>query len=270
MDILVSTISALRYELARTAGARATRAVALLALLASAVLTLPAARQIVGLVPAAPGHPALPGHRGWQPPPFGHGAWVVAAGVVGALIPGAVAACGAAWLGASSVKDEYRHGNALITYALVPRRRAVLVAKAIVAVFCGAFLCAATTASAYAMARLGFEAARTKVAMPLGLLVPAPRAVAFSSLAGVVGVLGGAVLRLRVLTAALALAVCGVAHAVLPGSSSPAEPRLSNAVRKVSPLPGMTSPAVLGLALGLVLFVLAVSALVAVSRRRVG
>jgi hypothetical protein len=271
MRTTASFIRALRYELVRARGLRSTRGIALLALIGSAIITLPAARQIVGLA-----HPLPPSlaHRlalSHQPlPTHGGGAWVVAGGTAGMVLPGIVAACAAAWFGASSISYEYRYGGGLLTFALVPRRGAVLIAKAAVAAAFGAVLCAATTLVAYGTARLGFTLAGTQVTLPATLMTPALRSVALAALGGALGVFVTVVLRLRVLAAVVALAACALAAAALPASPSPAAPYLAEATRQAARLvPGVTYPAVLDLSLALPLLVVTLTGLVAVRRRRV-
>jgi hypothetical protein len=177
---------------------------------------------------------------------------------------------GAAWFGATSVGYEYRYGNGLLTFTLVPRRGCVLVAKAIVAAALGALLCLATTAAAYGTARLGFRIAGTHVDLPGTLLAPGPRAVAFAAVGGSLGVVGGAVLRVRVLAAAVALIACGLVAAVLPRSTSLVIPYLIKGVQGVvRVVPGVTYAIVVDVLLALPLAALVLSGLVAVRRRRV-
>lgn len=286
-----TVISALRYELARLRGVRSMRAVVLSALAGSALLTLPAARQMVGLTDPGvllPGA-ARVGSLGseldlshalshasgfvWQyTPTSGDGGWVVAGGVVGMVLPGIAAALGAAWFGATSIGYEYRNGSGLLTFALVPRRGSVLVAKTIVAAAFGALLSLGTTAVAYGTARLGFQVAgmQKQVALPAGLLAPGPREVALAALGGVLGVLAGAVLRVRVLATVSALAGCALVAAFLPGSLSLAVPYLAEAVRYiVRAVPALTDATASDLLLGMPLVTLALAGLVVVRRRRV-
>jgi hypothetical protein len=243
----------------------------LLGLLSSAVLTFPAARQIVGLARPLPPLLAQRLVLSQTPTPaHGGGAWVVAGGTVGTVLPGIAAAWAAAWLGASSIGYEYRYGGGLLTFALVPRRGAVLIAKAIVAAGFGALLCVGTTMVAYGTARLGFTLAGTRVVIPLSLLTPTVWEVAMAALGGVLGVFGGAVLRMRALATVAALAGCALVAAVLPGSSSPAAPYLAEAARySARAVPGVTSAAALDLLPVLPLLVVLVGGWVAVRRRRV-
>lgn len=296
MNALVSPISAthmissaLRYELARLRGVRALRAVVLTALATSALLTLPAARQLIG-----PGHPltsqphaarigsiasqAQFGHAlnhasglalQYTPTP-GDGAWVVAGGVAGMALPGIAAALGAAWLGAASIGYEYRHGSGLLTFALVPRRSSVLISKTIVAAAFGALLSLGTTATAYATARLGFRLAGTQVALPTTLLAPGLREAAMAALGGALGVLAGALLRVRVLATLTALAGCALVAAYLPQSSSLVVPYLVEAVRFiVRAVPAVTYASASALLLAVPLVTLALAALLTIHRRRI-
>jgi hypothetical protein len=252
VSVVGNMFSALRYEVARLRGVRSMRGVVLTALVASALLTLPAARQMAWLVP-----PQTP-------------RWVIGGGVAGVVLPGFVAALGAAWFGASSIGYEYRYGSGLVTFALVPRRGSVLLAKVGVAAGFGALLCPASTAVAYGTARLGFQVAGTRVALPVALLAPGPREVAMAALGGVLGVFAGAVLRVRVFGAATAVAGCALVAAFLPRSSSPAVPYLGEAARfVVRVVPALTYGTVSELLLALPLAALALAGLVAVRRRRV-
>lgn len=281
-----SVISGLRYELARLRGMRSLRGVVLSALGGSALLTLPAARHMVGLA-----HPVPPLPRSSHPdhahldqsqashtialasqytPMHGGGAWVVAGGVVGMVLPGAVAAWGAAWFGATSIGYEYRHRGGLLTFILVPRRGSVLIAKVVVAAGFGALLCLGTTAVAYGTALLGFHVAGTHVSLPAALLAPGPRATAIAALGGALGVFGGAVLRARTVATVSAVAGCALVAAFLPRSASLAVPYLDETARYVVRMvPGVTYTAVLDLLLALPMAVLVLAGLVAVRRRRV-
>ncbi len=252
VSVVGNVFRALRYELARLRGVRLIRGVVLAALVVSALLTLPAARQMAWLVP-----PQTP-------------RWVIGGGVAGAVLPGFVAALGASWFGASSIGYEYRYGNGLLTFALVPRRGSVLLAKTVVAAGFGALLSPATTAVAYGTARLGFQVAGTHVALPVALLAPGAREVAMAALGGVLGVFAGAVLRVRVFAAVAALAGCALVAAFLPRSSSPAVAYLGSAARFVVRLvPALTYRTVSELLVALPLAALALAGLVAVRRRRV-
>ena len=284
-------ISALRYELARLRGVRSLRGVVLTALTGSALLTLFAARQMVGL-----GRPLQPQPRSarvgalasqtdlshalshasglvsqlqYTPMPC-DGAWVVAGGAAGMVLPGIAAALGAAWFGAASIGYEYRYGSGLLTFALVPRRGFVLVAKTVVAAAFGALLSLGTTAVAYGTARVGFHVAGTQIGLPAGLLAPGPREVAMAALGGVLGVFAGAVLRVRVLATLSALVGCVLVAASVPRSSSLVVPYLVEAVRYVvRVVPTLTFATASNVLVGVPLVVLAWAGLVAVRRRRV-
>lgn len=284
-----SVVSALRYELARLRGVKSIRGAVLSALVGSALLTLPAARQMIGLA-----HPRAPQPRSAQVgsaagqqhvsqalshasafasqymPTHLDGAWVIAGGVAGMVLPGLAAAFGAAWFGATSIGYEYRHGSGLLTFTLVPRRGCVLIAKTIVAASVGALLCFGTTAVAYGTARLGFQVAGIQVALPTALIAPGPREPAMAALGGALAVFGGAVLRVRALGVLTALVGCALVAAFLPRSSSLAEPYLGDAARwVVHAVPGLTYATVSELLLGLPLATLAFAGLVAVRRRRI-
>lgn len=311
ISMIGSVISAVRYELARLRGIRSTRGAVLSALAGSALLTLPAARHMVGLMHPFPPLPSLPhpdrgnpdrayldhvypkhvypdhayASRGYpghsqlshvialasqHTPMHAGGAWVVAGGVVGMVLPGAAAVWGAAWFGATSIGYEYRYRGGMLTFTLAPRRESVLIAKAVVAAGFGALLCLGTTAIAYGTAVLGFRAAGTPVALPVPLLVPGPRAVAVAALGGALGVFGGVVLRARLVATVSAVLGCVLVGAFLPRSSSLAMPYLGKAARYIVRLvPGVTYTAALDLLLVLPLTVLVLSGLVAVRRRRV-
>jgi hypothetical protein len=188
------------------------------------------------------------------------------------VLPGIAAALGAAWFGATSIGYEYRDGSGLLTFALVPRRGSVLVAKIIVASAFGALLSFGTTAVAYGTARLGFRVAgmQTQVVLPAALLVPGLREVAMAAIGGALGVFAGVVLRVRALATVSALAGCALVAGFLPGASSPVVPYLAEAVRYiVRAVPTLTYATASGLLLGVPLAVLASVGMVAVRRRRV-
>ncbi len=286
-------IGALKYELVRLGNLRSLRGAAFFAFLGSAILTLPAARHMVGLAhPAPPGPPVptpslsllslaasanVPSASGWSTallhqysPMHGGGAWVVNGGIVGMVLPGAVAAGTAAWLGATSIGYEYRYGGGLLTFALLPRRVSVLVAKAVVAAFVGVLLCLGTTVVAYWTARLGFKVSGVEVALPSQLMLAGWCPLALAALCGALGVVGGAVLRLRLLTTAVALAGGALVAVFLPRSTSLAMPYVAEAARRAVRLtPGITDTAALSLLLAFPLAVLMLSGVLAVRRRRV-
>lgn len=305
-------IGSLKYELVRIGNPRSLRGPALFAFFGAALLTLPAARHIVGFPHPQSPLPILPPTHPMQPvarpglslfalgravssgtvigtpvtpisgpawasallnqysPMHGGGGWVVAGGVAGMVLPGAAAACAAAWFGATAIGYEYRCGNGLLTFVLLPRRAAVLVAKTAVAAGVGALLCLGATVFAYSTARLGFRGTGVRVALPLHLMLPDPRAVALAALCGALGVVGGVVLRSRLLATVVALAVCSLVAAFLPHTTSLAAPYIANAaLRAAHFVPGVNFTSALVLMLTLPLTVLMLSGLVAVRRRRV-
>ena len=278
VSIVGSVVSALRYEFARLRGVRSMRGVVLSALTLSVLITLPAARQMIGHAsglasqhtPMQPMPMPMPMTSTQLAPMQPTAAWVIAGGAAGMVLPGIVAALGAAWFGATSVRYEYRYGSGLLTFAAMPRRGSVLVAKVVVAAGFGALLCPVTRAVAYVTARVGFQVAGEQVALPVGLLAPGPREVALAALGGALGVFAGATLRARVLAAMSALAGCALVAAFLPQSSSPAVPYLAEAGRfVVRVVPALTYRTVSDLLLGLPLATLALAGLIAVRRRRV-
>jgi len=195
------------------------------------------------------------------------GAGVVAGGIVGAVLPATMAALAAAWVGASSIVYEYRDGGALVTYVLVPRRGAVLLAKALAAALFGALLCFGTTLAAFGTAKLGFGVARTRIDVPSELMVPATREIAIAALCGALAVPACAVLRTRLLAVPLAAAAGALVAATLPGSTSPLIRFLGTARRFLAAgLPEVSIRTLMAAAAALMW----VSALVAVRRRRVG
>lgn len=288
-----SFVGALKYELVRLGNLRSIRGVVFFAFLASALLTLPAARHMVGLAhpqPPAPPAPSprlsllslvstvdVPAASSWSAsllrqysPMHGGGAWVVAGGVVGMVLPGAVAACSAAWLGATSIRYEYRYVGGLLTFALLPKRHSVLAAKAVVAACVGALLCLGATVVAYWTARLGFRVSDVEVALPTHLMLADPRSLALAALGGALGAVAGAVLRMRPLATAGALTGCVLVAVFLPQSTSLAVPYVALAAqRTVRFMPGISDTAALSLLLAVPLLALMLSGVLAVRRRRV-
>ncbi|MGH3416264.1 MAG: hypothetical protein ACRDSS_07345, partial [Actinocrinis sp.] len=140
----------------------------------------------------------------------------------------------------------------------------------LVAAVLGVALCFAASVVAYWTARLGFRLAGTQVVLPRALMVPAGRAVGLAALGGSLGVLGAALLRVRILAAFAALLGCSLVAMFLPGSLSVAGPYLARGARDlVRWVPGVTYSAVLDLALAVPLLVLALGGLVATRRRRI-
>ena len=197
------------YEATRLRTRRSTFGVFGLAMFASALVTLPAARAAV-----TSGNPQA------------HVAWVVAGGSAGMVLPGAVAALAAAWLGAGLVTEDYRHGLGLTTYTRLPRRGAELLGKLLVALVVGITLASATRLAAYVTAVGGFALTRGSSAaqhLSLGvvLALPTPAESCFAALGGLLGVLCAPVLRLRLLTVPAAGLLAALIAALAPGSRSP-------------------------------------------------
>lgn len=281
LSAIGSVISALRYELARLRGVRALRGVMLSALFGSAILTIPAARHMIGLAHSLPPlpHSARPDDAhinlmialvSQYTPMHGGGPWVAAGGMAGMVLPGVAAAWAAAWFGATSIGYEFRSRGGLLTFILVPRRGSVLVAKCAVAAGFGALLSLGTTAAAYGTARLAFRLSGTHLTLPFTLLAPQPRAAALAALGGALGVFAGAVLRVRALATFFAVIGCALVAAFLPRSSSLAIPYLVEAARYiVREVPGVTYSAAMNVLFAVPLVALVLSGLVAVRRRRV-
>ena len=197
------------YEATRLRTRRATFGMFGLAMFASALITLPAARAAV-----TSGNPQA------------HVAWVVAGGSAGMILPGTVAALAAAWLGAGLVTEDYRYGLGLTTYTRLPRRGAELLGKLLVALVVGITLASATRLAAYATALGGFALTRGSSAaqhLALGavLALPTPAESCFAALGGVMGVLCAPVLKLRLFTAPTAWLLTALTAALVPGSHSP-------------------------------------------------
>jgi hypothetical protein len=222
---LTGVWDAVRYEATRLRSTKSTRIAAVLALLGSALLTLPAARRAAQLA----------GPTGFGHGPAGAAAHVVSGGAVGRVLPVAAVVIAAAWIGAASVADEYRHGSAQLTYLLLPRRSTVLVAKVTVSAIFGAALCLLGHAFAFGIARLGFVVASSAVEVPARLVLPAsalPPIIA--ALGGAVGVLAGASLRFRLLAVLVAVVCCAAVTAVVTGTADPASAYLSTAATSIS------------------------------------
>ena len=225
MTPLTGVRDAVRYEFARLRTTRSTRTAAVLALLGSALLTLPAARHAAQFA----------GPTGFGHGPAGAAAHVVSGGVVGQVLPAAAVVLAAAWVGAASVADEYRYGSAQLTYLVLPRRSTVLTAKVLVSALFGAVLCFLGHAVAFGTARLGFVIASSAVEVPARLVLPGsalpPLAAA---LAGATGVLAGASLRFRLLAVPVAVACCAAVTAVVLGADDPASTYLGTAATSIS------------------------------------
>jgi ABC-2 type transport system permease protein len=222
---LAGVRDAVRYEFARLRSTRSTRTATVLALLGSALLTLPAARHAAEFA---------------GPTGFGHGpasaaARVVSGGAVAHVLPVAAVVLAAAWVGAASVADEYRHGSAQLMFLILPRRSTVLVAKVLVSAVFGAVLCLLGHVVAFGTARLGFVIASSAVEVPARLALPGsalPPIIA--ALGGAVGVLAAASLRFRLLAVPVAVACCAAVTAVVTGAVDPASTYLSTAANSIS------------------------------------
>ena len=197
------------YEATRLRTRRSTFGVFGLAMFASALVTLPAARAAVT-----------------SGDPQAHVAWVVAGGSAGMVLPGTVGALAAAWLGAGLVTEDYRHGVGLTTYTRLPRRGSELLGKLFVVLVVGITLASATRLAAYATALGGFAMTRGSSAaqhMSLGVILalPTPAESCFAALGGMLGVLCAPMLRLRLLAVPAAWLLAAGIAALVPGSHSP-------------------------------------------------
>ena len=207
MIALTSLARALRYELFRLRTTVSVRVLTVLALLTVALITLPAAHELS----AQPGGLRLAGYSAIS--------WVVGGGRAGAVLPGCVAGAVAAWLGASSIDYDYRHGTALALFASIPRRGAVLLAKTLVVAAFGTVLQLAATALAFGTATLGFLMAGSERSLPAGTALAAPAALVSAAACGVFALLLTAVVRVRLVAWAGALAVAVAAAAITVGPS---------------------------------------------------
>ena len=207
--MLRSVWYAAEYEATRLRTRRSTMGTLTLAMFGSALVTLPAARAAV--------------NSGY---PQDHVAWVVAGGSAGAILPGAVAVLGTAWLGAGLVTEDYRYGIGLTTYTRLPRRGAQLLGKLLVALCLGLWFASSTRLAAYLTALGGFALARGSSAaehVSLGFMLSMPTIgeYFFAALGGVLGVLCAPVVRVRLLAAPLAWALAAFLATLTPGSHSP-------------------------------------------------
>lgn len=207
MIAMTSLARALRYELFRLRTTVSIRVLTVLALLAVALITLPAARDLS----AQPGGSRLAG--------YGAISWVVGGGRAGAVLPGCVAGAVAAWLGASSVDYDYRHGTALALYASIPRRGAVLLAKALVVATFGIMLQLAASALAFGTATLGFVMAGSGRSLPAGAALAAPAALVAAAGCGVFALLLTSVVRVRLVAWAGTLGLAAAVAAIAVGPS---------------------------------------------------
>lgn len=253
MSTLRSVWHAAGYEATRLRTRRSTMGALGLAVFGSALVTLPAARAAV--------------NSGY---PQDHVAWVVAGGSAGAILPGTVAALGAAWLGAGLVTEDYRYGIGLTTYTRLPRRGAQLLGKLLVALCIGLWFASSTRSAAYLTALGGFALARGSsaaehVSVGFTLSMPTLGEYFFAALGGVLGVLCAPVVRLRVLAAPLAWTLTAFIAALAPGSHSPYTQFLVYSMIRLG-LP--VEQTVLALPEALVL-ALAAAAFFSLSRRRI-
>lgn len=225
MTSLTGVRNAIRYEVIRLRSTKSARTATVLALLGSAVLTVPAAYHAAQLA----------GPIGFGPGPAGAAAHVVSGGIVGRVLPVAAVVIAAAWIGAASVADEYRHGSAQLAYLLLPRRSTVLAAKVLVSALFGMVLCLMGHAFAFGAARLGFMVASSAVEVPSRLMLPGsalPPIIA--ALGGAMGVLAAASLRFRLLAIPVAVACCAAITAVVTRAADPASVYLNTAATSIS------------------------------------
>jgi hypothetical protein len=254
VTVLRSVWYAAEYETTRLRTRRSTMGTLAAVTFGSALVTLPAARAAV--------------NSGY---PQEHVGWVVAGGAAGAILPGAVAALGAAWLGAGLVTEDYRYGTGLTTYTRLPRRGAQLLGKVLVAMCLGLWFASSTRLTAYLTALGGFalargEAAPEHVSLAFTLSLPTLPEYLFAALGGAMGVLCAPLARLRVLAAPLAWALTAFIAALAPGSSSPYTPSVIDEMVRLG-LP--VEQTVLALPEALVA-ALAFAALASLNRRRIG
>lgn len=253
MNILRAVRRSVGYETTRLVTRRSTYGVAGLAVFGSALITLPAARAAVM----------------WGAPQDRVG-WVVGGGLLGTIVPGTAAVVSAAWLGAGLVTEDYRFGLGLSTYSRLPRRGTGLFGKLAVATAVGLILAVVTRIAAFLTALGGFALAHgsaggATVSPSYLLLLPTFGEVCFAMLAGVVGVLGAPLLRLRLFAVAASLGVAAAFAGLAPHSQSPYAP-LAGRMLLLSRLPIVPTLLVLP---EVALFALTCAALLAVRRRRV-
>lgn len=249
MTALISPFIALRYELHRMAASRAAGGAVLLALLASAVLTFPAAQYALG-----PGHP----HGG---------AWVVAGGVLGVFLPAPVAACAAGWIGASCFGEEFRRGTAAFAFTLLPGRGAVVVGKCAAAALAGAVLAPLAKIVAFGVASAAFRIRVSALPIQASLIAPTVTEVGVAAGCGVAGVLVVLVLRWRAVATPVTAAGAIATYATMAHSASPVVTRIATALQPLTRLlPGVYTWAFP--AAGWVL--IAGAGLLVIRRRRIG
>lgn len=282
-----SFLRALRYEAVRLRTAPSVRVLSVLALLCAALATLPAAR-------------VLSSHQGGLAKAgYADVAWVVGGGWLGTLLPGAVAAVAAAWIGACSIDYEYRHGTAVSLFTAIPRRGAVLAAKVVMVAGLAALLELACSGLAFGATSLGFTMAGFARPLPPDAAIAPPSALAFAAGSAVIALLLATVVRVRLLAAAVAVGLVVVAAAcvarigsgavvwawslaaaeqpsVLAGTPDTTDPFTAPVSRVVDQFSSLVhlpddwkSGSVVGLALvGVVALLLAATARGAIARRR--
>ncbi|HEV2638423.1 MAG TPA: hypothetical protein VGX23_24975 [Actinocrinis sp.] len=201
-----SYLRALRYEAYRLRTAPSARVLAGLALLGAGLATLPAAQALGG-------HPGGLGQAG-----LADVAWVVDGGRLGAVLPGALAAVAAAWLGASSLDYEYRHGMAVSLFASIPRRGTVVLAKISLVVVFAAVLELAGAGLAFGATSLGFGMAGFPRPLPAAAAFATPAELVSAVLCAVLSLLLATIVRVRLFAVALAVALVAGAAACVAGT----------------------------------------------------
>jgi hypothetical protein len=221
---LSSFLRALRYESVRMRTAASVRGLSALALLGAALATLPAVRALSGQ------------SGGLGKAGFADVAWVVEGGRLGTVLPGAIAAAAAAWIGASSIDYEYRHGTAVNLFASIPRRGAVLAAKFVLVAALGALLELGCAALAFGAASLAFVMAGfPRPLLPAAALAP-PAAIAFAAGCAVLSLLLATVVRIRLLATFVAVALVTIVAACVAGSGAAPSVELVRTSDTVNPL----------------------------------
>lgn len=208
MITLSSFLRALRYEAVRMRSAAYVWVLMVVALLAAALATLPAAHALS----------ALPGGLGSAE--YDQVAWVVDSGRLGAVLPGCIAAAVAAWIGASSIDYEYRHGTAVSLFASIPRRGSVLAAKIVVVAVLAMMIELACAGLAFGTTAFGFVMAGFARPLPLAAGFATPTALVSAAVCGVLALLLTVVVRIRVVAVFFALALAAGAEACLAGTAS--------------------------------------------------
>jgi ABC-2 type transport system permease protein len=208
MITLSSFLRALRYEAVRMRTAAYVWVLMIVAPLAAALATLPAAHALS----------ALPGGLGSAE--YYQVVWVVDSGRLGAVLPGCIAAAASAWIGASCIDYEYRHGTAVSLFASIPRRGCVLAAKIVVVAVLAVVIEIACAGLAFGTTAFGFLMAGFTRPLPLAAVFAAPTALVSAAVCGVLALLLTVVVRIRVVAVFFALALAAVAEACLAGTAS--------------------------------------------------